>query len=199
MRRQVLLAVDEFSAVARRLPVWQLYERARSLGMAVQVSAQSWPGLAPHDSDRYRIAAAAEGGIWLLRTAYPDPVTALAGDRRATDTTRYLIRFPRWSRQGSSRVQSVPVVDPALIRALDVGQAAYIYRGGVTYTQIKRLVAGPAALPRLPVSVAGPGVPAGPATEASAPPAVAEPLPDVSAFLDRAFGPPASHAKQETG
>jgi hypothetical protein len=26
-----------------------LYERARSLGLAVQVSAQSWPGLAPHD------------------------------------------------------------------------------------------------------------------------------------------------------
>jgi hypothetical protein len=31
--------VDEFSAVARRLPIWQLYERARSLGLAVQVSA----------------------------------------------------------------------------------------------------------------------------------------------------------------
>ena len=29
---QVLLAVDEFSAVARRLPIWQLSERARSLG-----------------------------------------------------------------------------------------------------------------------------------------------------------------------
>ena len=39
--RQVLLAVDEFSAVARRLPIWQLFERARSLGLAVQVSAQS--------------------------------------------------------------------------------------------------------------------------------------------------------------
>jgi hypothetical protein len=25
--------------VSRRLPVWQLYERARSLGLAVQVSA----------------------------------------------------------------------------------------------------------------------------------------------------------------
>jgi hypothetical protein len=31
--------VDEFSAVSRRLPIWQLYERARSLGLAVQVSA----------------------------------------------------------------------------------------------------------------------------------------------------------------
>jgi hypothetical protein len=39
--REILLAVDEFSAVSRRLPIWQLYERARSLGLAVQVSAQS--------------------------------------------------------------------------------------------------------------------------------------------------------------
>ena len=37
VQRQVLLAVDEFSAVSRRLPIWQLYERARSLGLAVEV------------------------------------------------------------------------------------------------------------------------------------------------------------------
>jgi hypothetical protein len=35
-RREILLAVDEFSAVSRRLPIWQLYERARSLGLAVR-------------------------------------------------------------------------------------------------------------------------------------------------------------------
>ena len=67
-RREILLAVDEFSAVSRRLPIWQLYERARSLGLAVQVSAQSWQGLAADDDERYRIAATADGGIWLLRT-----------------------------------------------------------------------------------------------------------------------------------
>ena len=49
----------------------RLYERARSLGLAVQVSAQSWQGLAADDDERYRIAAAAEGGIWLLRTPHP--------------------------------------------------------------------------------------------------------------------------------
>ena len=81
--RQVLLAVDEFSAVSRRLPIWQLYERARSLGLAVQVSAQSWHGLAAREDDRYRLAATAEGGIWLLRTPHPDPVVALAGQRCA--------------------------------------------------------------------------------------------------------------------
>jgi len=50
---QALLAVDEFSAVSRRLPIWQLYERA-SLGLAVQVSARSWHGVAVGQDDRYR-------------------------------------------------------------------------------------------------------------------------------------------------
>ena len=42
----------------------------------------------------------------------------------------------------------VPVVDASLIRGLDVGQVAYLYRGGVTYVQVKRLVASPAAVER---------------------------------------------------
>ena len=186
--REILLAVDEFSAVSRRLPVWQLYERARSLGLAVQVSAQSWPGLAADEDERYRIAAAADGGIWLLRTPYPEPVTALAGTRKITDTSRRLIGIPVWSHQGTSRVRQAPVVDPDLIRALDVGQAAYIYRGGVTYVQVKRLVTAPAALPP---PAAGPAPRAAPAVARAAPagpgPAL-EPLPDVSAVLDEAFG-----------
>src|SRR5262249_57265323 len=44
--REILLAVDEFSAVSPPLPVWQPYERARSLRLAVQGSAQSWQRLA---------------------------------------------------------------------------------------------------------------------------------------------------------
>jgi hypothetical protein len=177
--RPTLLAVDEFSAVARRLPIWQLYERARSLGLAVQVSAQSWHGLAPDEDERYRIATAAEGGIWLLRTAHPEPVTGLAGVRRTVDSSRTLLGFLRWSRQGNSRVRDGPVADPAIIRALDVGQAAYIYRGGVTYTQIKRLVSGPAAL------AAAPRAAPPPAAEVEAVPAA---LADISSFLDEAFG-----------
>ncbi len=188
-RRQVLLAVDEFSAVARRLPIWQLYERARSLGLVVQVSAQSWHGLAPAEADRYRIAATAEGGIWLLRTAHPEPVAGLAGRRKTVDTTRRLLGFPRWSRQGTSRVQETPVADPALIRGLDVGQAAYIYRGGVTYTQVKRLVAGPAALTSAPAAAAA--ALADRDRSSPAVPVVADGprLPDVTPFLDEAFGP----------
>jgi hypothetical protein len=190
----VLLAVDEFSAVARRLPIWQLYERARSLGLAVQVSAQSWHGLAPAEDDRYRIASAAEGGIWLLRTPLPEPVTGLAGQRKAVHTTRQLLGFPRWSRRGSSAVRDVAVADPGLIRALDVGQAAYLHRGGVTYTQIKRLVAGPPAL-----AAAGPARESGARRTAAA---AGLELPDIGAFLDDAFGPangPPNGSRPEDG
>jgi hypothetical protein len=187
--REILLAVDEFSAVSRRLPIWQLYERARSLGLAVQVSAQSWQGLAPGEDERYRLAATAEGGIWLLRTPYPEPVTALAGNQPALDTSRRLLGVPRWSHEGASRIREAPVADPALIRRLDVGQAAYIYRGGVTFVQVKRLIAAPAAVaapvaaqrhgdgqrPR-PVRAAGPD-------DRAAPHAA-----EVTALLDEAFG-----------
>jgi hypothetical protein len=201
--REILLAVDEFSAVSRRLPIWQLYERARSLGLAVQVSAQSWQGLAADDDERYRIAASADGGIWLLRTPYPEPVTGLAGTRKLVDTSRRLLGVPVWGHQGTSRIRQAPVADPALIRSLDVGQVAYIYRGGVTFVQVKRLIGGPAALPGPtvlagtdgladPAEMAGPDGLADPA-EMAAPPTSAprRPLPDVSELLDEAFGPEA--------
>jgi hypothetical protein len=212
--RQVLLAVDEFSAVSRRLPIWQLYERARSLGLTVQVSAQSWHGLAAREDDRYRLAATAEGGIWLLRTPHPDPVTALAGQRSQLDSSRQLTGWLRWNRTGTSRLEQAPVADPDLIRRLDVGQAAYLYRGGVTYAQIKRLVAGPAVLAApadlsslsdasglanarsstdraastdgLASANAGASVAGASAATAAAVRA------EVSAFLDGAFGPPRS-------
>jgi hypothetical protein len=192
-QREILLAVDEFSAVARRLPIWQLYERARSLGLAVQVSAQSWHGLAPRDDDRHRIAATADGGIWLLRTPHPEPATGLAGSRPVVDTSRRVLRAALWSRKGTSRVRDAPVADPALIRRLDVGQAAYIYRGGVTFVQVKRLIAAPAALACEPVPAAEPAP--GPVTAArspgDAPPGGADrpaSLPDAGPLLDEAFG-----------
>jgi hypothetical protein len=190
-RREILLAVDEFSAVSRRLPIWQLYERARSLGLAVQVSAQSWQGLAADEDERYRVASTADGGIWLLRTPYPEPVAALAGTRRVVDTSRRLLGVPLWAHEGLSRAEGTPVVDPELIRGLAVGQAAYIYRGGVSYLQVKRLVAEPAQLaaaavpaePDVPAPAGRPEV-AGQAAE----PAGAGTLADIGPLLDEAFG-----------
>jgi hypothetical protein len=90
-----------------------------------------------------------------------------------------------------SRVRDAPVADPALIRRLDVGQAAYIYRSGVTFVQVKRLTAAPPALTREPVA---PGEPVGrpTTTRPAARPAAREPRtappPDAGSLLDEAFG-----------
>ena len=207
--REILLAVDEFSAVSRRLPIWQLYERARSLGLAVQVSAQSWEGLADSDDERQRIAATAEGGIWLLRTPGPEPVAALAGTLSRVDTSRRLAGGGPWPADGLSRVRLVPVLDGDLVRRLDLGQVAYVYRGGVTYLQVKRLTGQQAAIGGAPVTAFGGGRPEAGGTAGTAgarvagdPPAVPLPvtgatpqptlngtaLPDASEVLDEAFG-----------
>lgn len=191
---EVLLAVDEFSAVSRRLPIWALYERARSLGLAVQVSAQSWQGLAADEDERYRIAATADGGIWLLRTPHPDPVVGLAGTRAEVDSTRRLTGGGQaWSGEGSSRARLIPVVDPDLVRGLAVGQVAYVHQGGVSYIQVKRVVAAPAALPRVaaaPAPAASPAVPVAAAEPADVPALEPEArvAAAVAAFLDEAFG-----------
>jgi hypothetical protein len=207
-RREILLAVDEYSAVSRRLPIWRLQERARSLGVAIQVSAQSWEGLAGTEDERLRVAATAEGGIWLLRTPRPEPIVALAGTRPVVSTSRYLSGPGSWEPGGLSSVTAAPIVDGDLVRRLDVGQVAYVYRGGVTYVQVKRLIGRQAALGAVGSADPGPAAP-GSAAPASADPGSADPgsaaparrvpepggatsreeLPDVSEVLDEAFGP----------
>jgi len=185
-QREILLAVDEFSAVSRRLPIWRLYERARALGLAVQVSAQSWEGLADTDDERQRIAATAEGGIWLLRTPRPGPVSDLAGTRAYVDTTRRFAGQGAWAGDGLSRTRLVPVLDADIVRQLDVGQAAYVYRGGVTYVQVKRLTGRQAAL--APASGDAPTMPLPAVSVPAQWPPPQPPPPDASEVLDEAFG-----------
>ena len=217
--REILLCVDEFSAVSRRLPISRLYERARSLGLAVQVSAQSWEGLASTEDERQRVAATAEGGIWLLRTPRPEPVAALAGTWPSVDTSRRFSGAGAWQDEGLSRGRPAPVLDGDLIRQLDVGQVCYLYRGGVTFLQIKRLTgqqaaigrgvmaqapqaefpgSGPRTIPLPGPATPPPGTPAGrpatgwPATgmAASAAPVPGPALPDAGEVLNEAFGEP---------
>jgi hypothetical protein len=147
--RQVLLACDDYSAVAGKVPLWLLCERGRSLGIGVQVSAQSWHGLAPSEDERYRITAAADGGIWLLRTPHPQPVTELAGTRRVVETATKVIGGT-WGDEGSSRIQHAWTADPGIARRLAVGQAGYIHAGGCTWITIARPVPSPLALPPPP-------------------------------------------------
>ena len=215
--REILLCVDEFSAVSRRLPIWQLYERARSLGLSVQVSAQSWEGLAGTQDERNRVAATAEGGIWLLRTPRPEPVVELAGTQPSVDTSRRFDGAGPWSDDGLSRTRLAPVLDGDIVRRLEVGQVAYVYRGGVTFLQIKRLTGKQAALAPGSATIfpagraGGAGAAEGLPSDAGGsgqPPTIPLPvirvtpglpvtglpgsavsaLPDVSAVLDEAFG-----------
>jgi hypothetical protein len=196
--REILLCVDEFSAVSRRLPIWRLYERARSLGLAVQVSAQSWEGLAGTEDERQRVAATAEGGIWLLRTPRPSPVAELAGTAPSVDTSRRFSGAGAWGDDGLSRARRAPVLDGDLVRRLDVGQVCYLYRGGVTFLQIKRLTGRQAAIDR--GRGADPGTDPAAAEAAGEPPTLPLPavgaaapvpgpaLPDAGEVLDEAFG-----------
>jgi hypothetical protein len=209
-QREILLSVDEFSSVSRRLPIWRLYERARSLGLAVQVTAQSWEGLGHTDDDRNRVAATAEGGIWLLRTPRPEPVTDLAGTRTAVWTTRVLADRHTWQTFGASAPKPQPVADPDIIRRLDVGQAAYIYQGGVTYLHIKppayapvpeSVVADLQALPSAEppawphVSWRGPAPALPPADTQPLPQSFAstEPRPGIPAVVDEPTRPAPAH------
>jgi hypothetical protein len=169
-RRAILLAADDYSAVSRRVSISNLYERGRSLGLGVQVSAQSWQGLGADDDERYRIAATADGGIWLLHTPYPEPVIQLAGTRRVLESAHKLIGAT-WGDEGTTRIQHTWTADPSLIRTMDTGQACYIHRGGATFVQIARPKPSPLPLPaaRAPSVIIPPPAPP-PEPEQAAPP-----------------------------
>jgi hypothetical protein len=144
--RAILLAADDYSAVSRRVPLSNLYERGRSLGLGVMVSAQSWQGLGADDDERYRIAATADGGIWLMQTPYPEPIAKLAGTRRVLESAHKLIGAG-WGDEGTTRIQNAWTADPDLIRSLDVGQACYIRRKSAVYLQVARPRPSPLPLP----------------------------------------------------
>jgi len=143
--RAMLLAADDYSAVARRVPISNLYERGRSLGIGVQVSAQSWEGLGASEDERYRIAATADGGVWIMSTPHPEPLAALAGTRRVLETAHRLVGAA-WGDEGTTRERRAWNADPELIRRLDVGQACYIHRGAATFVQVARPRPSPLSL-----------------------------------------------------
>jgi hypothetical protein len=189
--RAILLAADDYSAVSGRVPLSNLYERGRSLGIGVQVSAQSWQGLGATEDERYRIAATADGGIFVMQTPYPEPLTQLAGTHRALETTHKLIGH-HWGNEGTTRVQRACTADPELIRHLDVGQACYIHHGAAAFVQVARPKPSPLSLLpppaqpviRLPTPRDDPSPAPWPCSLPSSPPAARD--------LDDLFGPGAA-------
>ena len=180
--RAILLAADDYSAVSGRVPLSNLYERGRSLGIGVQISAQSWQGLGADEDERYRIAATADGGVFVMRTPYPEPLARLAGMRRVLETAHKLIGNT-WGDEGMTREQRAWTADPDLIRRLDVGQACYIHRGAATFVQVARPRPSPLTLmpPAAEPAPRGPG----PRPEPEPPPPSWPSPPN----LDDVFGP----------
>jgi hypothetical protein len=183
-QRAILLAADDYSAVSRRVPLSNLYERGRSLGIGVQVSAQTWQGLGADDDERYRIAATADGGLWVMHTPYPEPLAQLAGARRVLETAHKLIGSA-WGDEGTTRLQHTWTADPDLIRRLTTGQACYITHNTATFVQVAR--PRPSPLTLLPAPV-----PAEPADLPAPRQAPAPPPGQPSARFDDHFGPGAA-------
>ena len=182
----MLLAADDYSAVSGKVPLANLYERGRSLGIGVQVSAQSWQGLGATEDERYKIAGTADGGIFVLHVPYPEALVAAAGTRRVLETAHKLIGRA-WGDEGTTREQRAWTADPNLVRRLAVGQACYIQRGAATFVQVARPKPSPLTL--LPP-------PATPDPAARVPGPRREPAPaawpDPPASLDDVFGPGAT-------
>ena len=152
-RRAGLLALDEFSAVARRVPVHELTERCRSLGLAVQVAAQSWESLAPEESQRSRLAATAAGGVLVMRCPDPEPLCVLAGTRSVIETGRKILGSGRYAEEGTGRLQRAWVTDPDRVRDFRAGQAAWIHGNACTYLQVAPYRRSPLPLPAAPQPV----------------------------------------------
>ena len=180
--RAMLLALDDYSAVSARVPLSNLYERGRSLGIGVQVSAQSWQGLGRDEDERYRIAATADGGIWVLQTPYPEPLAQLAGTRRVLETAHKLIGN-RWGDEGTTREQRAWAADPDLIRRLDTGQACYIHRGAATFVQVARPKPSPLTLLPPPAAEPPPAAVPAPRTEPAPGPWPSPDTPDLGDFF----------------
>ena len=89
------------------------------------------------DDERYRIAATADGGIWLMRTPYPQPVCELAGTRRVMETASKVIGN-MWGDEGTSRVQHAWTADPGIARRLTPGRPATSTPAAATWVQIAR-------------------------------------------------------------
>ena len=183
-QRAIVLAADDYSAVSRRVPLSNLYERGRSLGIGVQVSAQTWQGLGADEDERYRIAATADGGLWVMHTPYPEPLSELAGARRVLETAHKLIGNA-WGDEGTTRLQHAWTADPDLIRRLRTGQACYISHGCATFVQVARPRPSPLTLLAAPVLAAPPPV------RLPEPRREAQPQPVPAAF-DDFFGPGAA-------
>ena len=137
--RRVLLVVDEFSALESAADAAHLFERLRSFGAAVIISAQGYAGLGAA-ADRILDAAQT---LVLHRCADPERLVARAGTVPRVEHTRYLPS--RDGPGGAGREGAVTRregwrVRPNDVRQLPVGEAVVVSGGKAGRVRVERLL-----------------------------------------------------------
>ncbi len=137
--RRVLLVVDEFSALESAADAAHLFERLRSFGAAVIVSAQGYAGLGAA-ADRILDAAQT---LVLHRCADPERLVARAGTVPRLEHTRYLPGpgGPGGAgREGAVTRREGWRVRPNDVRQLPAGEAVVVSGGKAGRVRVERLL-----------------------------------------------------------
>lgn len=136
--REVLLVLDDFSAISTGDEAVNLVERAREFGVGVVLTTQSYAGLGPGAA---RIIDACSGALIVHRMSNPEPFIKRAGTvwRNTTAVTEpayqpgvvsavvfnQKVETPRHT----TREQEFPRIDPNEVRSLPAGEAFVIADG----------------------------------------------------------------------
>ena len=132
--QQVLLVVDEFSAIAQAgQGLVDVVERMRGFGVAAVLCPQLAEGMGSPEAAA-RIIGSAQT-ILLHAMATPEQLVHAGGSRRVYGTTRQL-EGERFTGFGSTRVEEEYRVDPSEVRRLAVGQCFAIGSGLAMKLQI---------------------------------------------------------------
>ena len=137
-QREVLLVLDEFSAISQGADAANLIERAREFGCGVILTTQSYAGLG---AGAERVLDAARGALIVHSLANPEPFTQRAGTvmREMASLTAPArktgfisgvvfgqnVDMPRTT----TRLQEFPRIDPNEVRQLGRGEA-FVVSGG---------------------------------------------------------------------
>lgn len=132
--QQVLIIIDEFSALSMATDAANLFERIRSFGAAVIVSSQSYAGLGD-DADRILGAAT---GLVLHQCGDPEQLVRRAGQVRELDRTMQ-VKGQGATGLGSLRTTDRLRVDPNMVQQLGPGECFMIARGRAAHVKVSQI------------------------------------------------------------
>ena len=146
--RDVLLVLDDFSAISTGDEAVNLVERAREFGVGVVITSQSYAGLGRGAG---RIVDACNGALIVHRMSDPEPFAARAGTvwRNVTSVTEPANQ-PGWISailfhqkpempRHTTRPQEFPRIDPNEARCLPPGEAFVIAEGRAQRMRVDEL------------------------------------------------------------